>query len=291
MTSQQQQVSMTTYDPITLAILSKMVGQSDSSEKWLQLLMQMYQQMQQQYMQTMMLMLSMMPKQQQDTITPIIQLMGQNMQLSQQQMQSFMQMLQNQYQQTLQLQKEAMEKSEKRLKEELKETMDELSEAMSMMANALSKAQAQPRDKDALNEFLEQVDKIYKIKQKIEQVFYSAPELIEKYKTPEGKPDYGALIIDMIGRNLSQALEVLKYKYMTDMQRAQPVLQPAPQPVQIQPVQQVQRIETPKVQETPKIETKPPAPQKEETLGRLITEGPSPSTQVIETKGAKKPPI
>jgi len=288
MMSEQQQTTMASYDPITLAILSKMMGQSDSSDKWAQLLMQMQQQQQQQFMQMLMLMISLMPKQQQESIIPaIVQLMGQNMQLSQQQMQSFMQMLQNQYQQTLQLQKEAMEKSEKKLKEELRDTLEEFADTIQLLAQSLSKP---PQTKSELDQFIEQLDKFTKLKQKIDQIFYSTPELMEKYKTPEGKPDYGALILDMIGRNLGQALEVLKYKYMTDMQRSQQVLQPIPQQVQIQPVQKIEtpKVETPKIQETPKVEPKP-APVKEEPLGRIITEGPSPAT--TEIKEAKKPPI
>jgi len=241
MTQVNQQQTMPNYDPITLAILSKMLQGEENSSKWAQVLMQMQQQQQQQMMQMLMLMLTMNnPQLQQNPqmFQVLAQIMGQNMQMSQQQMQTFMQMLQQQYQQTLQLQKEAMEKSEKKIKEELKDTLEEFSRTIEYLASALAKP---PETKSELDKFIEQLEKFSKLKQKIDNLIYSSPELMEKYKTPEGKPDYGALILDMIGKNLSQALEVLKYKYMTDAQK-KPVMQ-MPQPtVQPQPLQHLNKL-------------------------------------------------
>ena len=177
-----------------------------------------------------------------------------------------------------------MEKSEKKMKDELRDVLEEFSKTIEYLASAVSRPIESKTD---IDKFIDQLEKFSQLKQKIDQIFYSTPELMEKYKTPEGKPDYAALIIDMLGKNISHALEVLKYKYITDAQRAQkvqPAVQPVPQPVQVTPPVQTQTAQ-PVQQQAPTL-VKQETP-KEEPLGRWISEK-TPSVQQVEKK---EPPI
>jgi hypothetical protein len=288
------------YDPITLALLNKMLQEPrkddllpvflQTQQQTMQLFLQLFMQMQQQNQQILATLLTASAQKENNSIfTALAQLVGQNQQLSQQQFQTFLQLLQNQYQQTLQLQKEAMEKSEKKMKDELRDVLEEFSKTIEYLATAVSRP---IESKSDIDKFLDQLEKFNKLKQKIDQIFYSTPELMEKYKTPEGKPDYAALIIDMLGKNISNALEVLKYKYLTDAQRVQKV-QPAVQPVQVQPVPQPVQV-TPPVQTTQPVQQQAPTLVKQETpipkeepLGRWIAEEQS----LVQQIDKKEPPI
>lgn len=310
MMTQPQQNSYT-YDPITLAILSKMLSADQNKDT--SALLQFLQQIQQ---QNMLLFLYLIQQQQQNkgnSLSDVIaQLLLKNIDLTNQSNQTYLNLIQQQYQQLLNLQKEMSTKKEQELREELKEALEEM---YNQIASIISITQ-KPESKSEIDKLLESLEKINRLREKIDMLVASSPTLMERY-SKEGKIDYGALLLDLLGKGLTQGLEVLKYKYITDLEKLK---QPAAS--QLQQVQTIQNIlqnlasvnkdvkkqeikqeirEEPKISKVEQQVTDIPKeikePKKEE-IGRIISdeqnkiqEVKSPQEVKSEVKNKKQAPI